>query len=456
MRQACWLASLFLALVPGCRVDDLSIPQGGAWGFGAIDSMKTPPDDPSLGCGAVVPPDSKAADRGNCAFEPGTRASETLGIPSTTLASVPIRHIIVLMKENRSFDHLLGRLSERGQPGAETAPPGYSNPGVGRSPVFPFHATTTCIPYNPAHQSEAVAMCIDGGRMDGFVRNAARSTSSDGSFVMSYYDDTDLPFYYWLAKTFAIADRHFPAMASGTYANRAYLMFGTNAGVVDTGLALPSPRTPSIFQLLINAGFTWGVYTDGNPLSGTLAWRTSTPGVHALTELYDALDQGTLPNVAFVDGIEQVEDDEPTADLQRGEAWVKTIYDHAVKSPQWPRLAILWTYDEAGAFADHVPPPSGCRADATSFPDNQMGPRVPLVAISPWAKRNHVSHVVHDHTALTRFIEALFDLPALTARDANSDALFDLFDFSCGRDLSVPEAPAPGSGICPNPPPPEL
>jgi phospholipase C len=175
-----------------------------------------------------------------------------------------------------------------------------------------------------------------------------------------------------------------------------------------------------------------------------------------MTALYDALDQGTLPNVAFVDRIEQVDDDEPTADLQRGEAWVESIYDHAVKSPQWPRLAILWTYDEAGAFADHVPPPTGCRATETSFPDNRMGPRVPLVVISPWAKRNYVSHVVHDHTALTRFIEALFDLPALTSRDANSDALFDLFDFSCGRDLSIPEAPAPGSGICPNPPPPVL
>jgi phospholipase C len=82
-----------------------------------------------------------------------------------------------------------------------------------------------------------------------------------------------------------------------------------------------------------------------------------------------------------------------------------------------------------------------------------MGPRIPLVALSPWAKRAYVSHVVHDHTAITRFIETLFDLPALTARDANSDALFDLFDFSCGRDLTVPVSPSPGTGGCPNPNP---
>jgi phospholipase C len=440
--------------VVGCSADDLSYLQRESWGFESIDSMSTPPDDPSLGCGASIPSDDKANARAACEFGSGARVLETLGIPRSTLATIPIRHVIVLMKENRSFDHLLGKLHDGGQPGVEAVPTDYSNPTATGSAVFPFHSTTTCIPYNPEHQSAAVQRCIDNGKMDGFVRNAAASTPSDGSFVMSYYDQNDLPFYYWLATTFAIADRHFPPMASGTFSNRNYMMFGTNAGVVDTGIVFPSPRTPSIFQLLINAGFTWGVYTDGTPLSGTLGWTGGSPGVHSLTDLYDALDAGTLPNVAFVDGIERVEDDEPTADLQRGEAWVKTLYDHAVASPQWPRLAILWTYDEAGAFADHVPPPTGCRANATSYPLSEMGPRVPLVVISPWAKRNYVSHVVHDHTALTRFIEALFDLPALTARDANSDALFDMFDFSCGRDLSIPGALAPGTGLCPNPPPP--
>ncbi|HEY2369107.1 MAG TPA: alkaline phosphatase family protein, partial [Polyangiaceae bacterium] len=166
------------------------------------------------------------------------------------------------------------------------------------------------------------------------------------------------------------------------------------------------------------------------------------------------LDQGTLPNVAFVDGIENVEDDHPEADLQRGEAWTKSIIDHALTSPEWQRLAIVWTYDEAGAFADHVPPPNGCLALPSSSPFTLMGPRIPLAVISPWAKRGYVSHVVHDHTAITRFIETLFDLPALTARDANSDALLDMFDFTCGRDLSVPPAPNPGTGGCPNPPPP--
>ena len=118
--------------------------------------------------------------------------------------------------------------------------------------------------------------------------------------------------------------------------------------------------------------------------------------------------------------------------------------------PEWQRLAIVWTYDEGGGFFDHVPPPTGCLPLPSKSAYTQMGPRVPMGVISPWARRNYVSHVAHDHTAITRLIEALFDLPALTARDANSDALLDMFDFSCGRDLSVPPSPSPGTGGCPH------
>jgi phospholipase C len=78
-----------------------------------------------------------------------------------------------------------------------------------------------------------------------------------------------------------------------------------------------------------------------------------------------------------------------------------------------------------------------------------MGVRIPLVAISPWAKKHYVSHVPHEHTAINRFISTVFDLPALTARDANSDALMDLFDFRCGADLTPPPGePESGTGGC--------
>jgi len=445
MRRA-WLALVALAWA-AC---DFQKPD---WGFEAIDSMTTPADDPTLGCGVVIPADTLAGARAACTFGAGSRASDSLGIDEATRARIPIRHVIVMMKENRSFDHLLGKLHDI-EPNVEAVPSSYYNLDVSGHTVFPTHATTTCIPFDPNHQSQSIAMCIDGGAMDGFVQNAAATTASDGTFALSFYDPGDLPYDYWLASTFAVSDRHFAPMASGTFANRDFMMFGTNAGVVDTGLLYPPPTTPSIFAELMNAGFTWGAYSDGGPLSDALDWYHDSPGVHSKQDLLDALDAGTLPNVAFVDGRENFEDDHPLADVQVGEAWTKSILDHAFTSPEWMRLAVIWTYDECGAFADHVPPPSACRAAPSDSTFTEMGPRVPLVAISPWAKRHYVSHVVHDHTAITRFIETLFGLPALTARDANSDALFDLFDFSCGRDLSVPDAPAPGAGGCPNPNPP--
>ncbi len=335
-------------------------PQKSDWGFDAIRTMVTPADDPALGCGLQIPTDPAAAARAACQFPPGARAPASLGIVESVRAQIPTLHIVVMMKENRSFDHLLGRLHDLGRPDVEGVPATYANPDLQGNPVFPSHATTTCIPHDPGHQSASVLTSINNGTMDGFVINAAQTTGTDGHFVMWQYDQTDFPFYYWLANEFAIAgpavcadgERHVRQPATSCCS-------AINAGVVDTGIAFPPPNTPSIMQLLMNRGFTWGAYSDGDPASGALDWGPSDPGVHSLQAFYDALDAGTLPNLSLVDGRDYIDDDHPFADIQTGEAWTKEIYDHAIASPQWSRLAIFWTYDEAGGFADHVPPPLG-------------------------------------------------------------------------------------------------
>jgi len=431
---------LSVGLLLGCD------PQGNNWGLDAIDSMVTPADPP-LACGIALPADPAAAQRTSCTFDTGATPQQTLGIDAATAATLPIRHLIVVMKENRSFDHLLGMLNVRGQPGANTAPSTYTNPDLQGNQVPFTHATTTCLQFDPGHQYESMNAGINQGQMDGWVLNAAHTTTTDGHFVMSMYDQSDLPFDYFLATTYAINDAYFAPMATGTYGNRNFLLLGTNAGSVNTGIVYPRPNTPSIMQLLMNAGFTWGAYTDHEPFEETLNIGPGDPGVHTMQDFFDALANGTLPNVAFIDSEENVEDDHPTADLQHGEVWLKSVYDKVVASPQWDRLAMIWTYDEAGGFPDHVPPPQACPAGPDSL-FTLRGPRIPLVAISPWAKRNYVSHVVSDHTAITRLIETLFGLPALTARDANSEALLDMFDFSCGANTAVPPAPQPGTGGC--------
>lgn len=429
-----------IALAMSCR------PGAIDWGLDRVDAMVTPPDDPTLGCGPVVPADTKRAERAACTYRAGARPSETLGIDRALLARLPIRHVIIAMRENRSFDHILGKLHDQGQPEVEPIPAGYSNPDREGRAVLPHHATTTCLPLDPPHQFEGMTKGVNGGKMDGFVLSAA-DVGGDGAYALTYYEQTDLPFYYFLANTYAMGDRHFSPMAAGTFGNRNYMMFGTSAGVLDTGVSYPDPSLPSIFHIMMNRGVTWRVYTDGNPFSSTLDWNGRSPGVRPLRDLYDALDKGTLPNVSFADGIENIDDDHPDGDLQRGEAWLKVLYDHAIKSPQWERLAIFFTYDEGGGFFDHVPPPEGCRAYLGRPEPEMMGPRVPMVAISPWAKRHYVSHLPRDHTSITRFIETIFDLPALTGRDANADAMLDMFDFSC-RDLGIPPAPAPATGGC--------
>ena len=396
-------------------------------------------------------PSDLASQRAACAFQAGARATETLPLTPAERAAIPIKNVVVLMKENRSFDHLLGKLHDTLQPDSEGIPPTFSNTDRNGATVAPFHEPTTCVSHDPDHQSLGMHAQVNGGQMDGFVTSAAYSTGTDGHFVMGYYDSTDLPFYTWFASTFALADRHFPSVRSGTYPNRNYLLLATADGVSATGAGFPNPSTPTIFDALDAAGVTWGVYSDGSLLSGTLNWTMSHKGAHPFAEFLKALDDASLPQVVFVDGIDNVEDEHPTGDVQRGEAWTRNVYQHAISSKLWPGLALIWTYDEAGGFADHVPPPgSSCLARPQDGPFTELGVRVPLVVASPWAKPHYVSHVVREHTAITRFIEAVFDLPALTARDANSDGLLDLFDFGKSALLQPPAAPPAGVGGCGN------
>jgi phospholipase C len=154
----------------------------------------------------------------------------------------------------------------------------------------------------------------------------------------------------------------------------------------------------------------------------------------------------------FADGKLNEQDEHPPADVQVGEAWTKSIYDALVAGPLWEKTALIFTYDEAGGFFDHVPPPE---KSCVARPDNpkdtefvELGVRVPLIAVSPWARRHYVSHVQHEHTSITRLIELVFGIPALTNRDANSDALLDMFDFDCKNDNPIPPAPAAGTGGC--------
>jgi phospholipase C len=236
---------------------------------------------------------------------------------------------------------------------------------------------------------------------------------------------------------------------SGTWPNRDYLLCGTSDGVTITGGGVPN--VPCIMDSLDKNGVSWGTYTD-DFLAWEIAlggdWTQDHSGVYTFQEFADQAAAGTLPEVAFVDAKMNIEDEHPPADMQIGEAWTKRVYDAVVKSPLWNKTAMIFVYDEAGGFFDHVPPGNTCVARPQDSQFYELGVRVPLLVISPWAKRHYVSHVMHEHTSITRLIETVFGIPAMTARDANSDALLDMFDFSCKTPAAIPEASAAGTGGC--------
>jgi len=411
---------------------------------GTRPDLASPPDLGPPSCPSPPLADPHAAERAACAFAAGAHVDDTLGMTPAMRKSIPIKHLIIITQENRSFDHFFGRLPVAGQPDADGWPANFTNPDAKQVAVAPYHLMSTTLPEDPPHQGAAMMSGWNSGKMDGFVRSAA-SSSSDGHFVMGYYDAGDLPFFYWLANTFSIADRYFAPTLGGTWANRDFLYAGTSDGVLDTG-----ERTidvPNIFEALDGAHVSWGVYANGTPRQDSLGWSASHVGVHNFAAFQTALKAGTLPTVSFVDPA-GCQDEHPTNDIHGGEQWLRSIYQSAIASPQWGSLAIVFTFDEAGGLADHVPPPAACPPSAKQSSFNRYGIRVPTIVISPYTRPHYVSHVVHDHTSVLRLIEVLTDVPALTARDANADALLDLFDFACPALQSPPPAPQAGFALC--------
>jgi phospholipase C len=381
-----------------------------------------------------------------CTFGAGAKVEQTLGFTAADRARLPIDHVVVIMQENRSFDHYLGRMTQFGHP-VDGIPAGYTNPDASGAKVAPAHAATTCISPDLPHNFDAIHNEWNKGKMDSFYKVAA--ATGPGERAISWYDQRDVPFYYWLYSTFAMSDRFFSATLGPTWPNRDYLYAATSDGVKNTFERKINVRT--IYDELTKAGVSWAGYADNGPRQDCIGWTKTTPGFHPTSDYFAALTAGTLPAVTFIDGEGTTQEEHPPGDVQKGEAFVRKVVTAAIASKQWATMAIILTYDEAGGFFDHVPPPAACvpSADAANAPFNRLGVRIPMVVISPWARPGYVSHVPQEITSITRFIELLHDLPALTHRDANATALLDLFDFTTPALETPGKPPAAGTGGCP-------
>jgi phospholipase C len=326
---------------------------------------------------------------------------------------------------------------------------------------------------------------IANGQMTGFAQTGPGS--------LGYYTEDDLPFYYSLAKTFTLANKWFCSVPAQTYPNRRFLMSGTASGVVSTDIdnITTYPANGTIWDQLTKYRIPWLNYFSDAPTS---AIQVDTilkyPGHLApIAQFYvDAL-AGTLPAVSLVDcnmgtiqglipdlvgdlpapiptfassfnlDIETTaESEENPEDIQLGEAFVARVVNAVMSGAAWRSTLLIWFYDEHGGYYDHVPPPPAIAPDAippdisaSDYPGgyNLYGIRVPAVVVSPYAKSNEVTNVVHDHTSVLATIERQWNLPALTYRDANAATMADFLDTSQMRfpeppTLAAPANPQPG------------
>jgi phospholipase C len=399
---------------------------------------------------------------------PGDRPRPDL--PEGTDLLPQIEHIVVYMQENHSYDSYFGTLRCADGYTMRRGVPIDSNPDPSGDPVRVFHASETCQPGRGVSQSwTSTHRQIDGGRMDGFL--------ADGNLnAMKYWDGRDLPFYWSLAQTFVLCDRWFASAPAQTFPNRMYLQAGTCQDLVSTDVArvaaMPPPPNGTIWDKCNAFGIPWRDYVWDLPDIALFPqlWSANADKVRPFTQFLADCRAGTLPSVSIVSpGAARYSEENP-ADVQLGEAYSASIVNAVMQSPAWPKTVLLFMYDEHGGYYDHVPPPRAVPPDDIA-PDvepmpgvpaawDHYGLRVPAFVVSPFAKRRYVSHVVHDHTSVLRFIETKFNLGALTRRDANASTLRDCLQLH-GRPpfieppvLAAPGRPATGSTCEPDVPPP--
>ena len=359
-------------------------------------------------------------------LQPGERPDPARPAGAESLPE--IKHIVVLMMENHSFDNYLGTMTGRGE-GLPLGPDGLptaENPDKDGKPVRSYHfGSTRQVKDNPCQSWQATHLGWNEGRMDGFVTaTEVVEPEADPGVTMGYWTEQDLPFYHGLARTFPVLDRWFSSCLGPTFPNRRFLIAGTANGLVDDLPLhlLDYPRAGTIFDSLTKHGVSWANY---HPLPGDhssrlghfaryrrraarrrLAWLTSglknvadmdkdivftadlfpigiarhmlhVKGMDAFCE--DAAN-GTLPAVSIVDPAFDDYSEENPQDIRKGESYASDVIRRVMAGKGWPNTLLIWTYDEHGGYYDHVPPPGAAPPD--DIEGRAMTHRGPLLRLA--------------------------------------------------------------------------
>ena len=370
--------------------------------------------------GTVALGGAAVADR-----RPTASATPALPAPGTS----GIDHIVVVMMENRSFDHFLGWV-----PGADGKQAGLTYVDRSGIPRGTHHLTeyASCGHHDPDHSSEAGRIQLAAGRVDGWLK-----AGEDDLLPIGYYEQADLGFFGQAAPQWTVCDRSFSAVMAETYPNRLYLHCAQTDRIHNS---TTTATMPTIWDRLATASVSGRYYFSDVPFLGL--WGTTyLPISHPYAAFLADAAAGQLPAVSFIDPRFMDEasgtssDDHPHADIRAGEAFLNEVYRAVTTGPGWERTMLVITYDEWGGFYDHVAPTT---APDTSPTTALRGFRVPTMVVSPRARRGHVAHATYDHTSILKAIEWRWGLPALSPRDAAARNIAEVLDFSAPANLAAP------------------
>ena len=402
------------------------------------------------------------ADAGNAAAqvrrEPGSLPYPDR--PAGTDTIPQIQHIVVLAMENHSYDNKLGVLGRPGADGFTLGPDGKptaTNPYPDGRLQHAFEMPTTCQLHGvPTQTWENSHIQYAHGSNTGFVE------SGSGPVAMGYWAEHQQPFYYSVARQFPIADRYFCSLLGPTFPNRRYLISATSLGMInDTIPGLTDyPANGTLFDRLDHAGRSWkdycatlGVVISTTELYPELYAKNVGTNVVDLDDFFGDASSGSLPNFSLVEPNYLLGSEEDPQNIALGEHFAARVIDAVMNGPAWDRTLLIWTYDEHGGYYDHVPPPPAIPPDDIP-PDTPPGTpgfegfarygfRVPCAVISPWAKPGYVSHEIFDHTSICALVEAKWNLPAMTRRDANANAMLDMLDLTAPAFRRPPKLATP-------------
>lgn len=372
-----------------------------------------------------------------------------------------LKHIVVLMMENRSFDHMLGSLKAvDGRIDGVTNQ--LSNPDTTSTLIKPQALAEFQGQLNPDpdHHFPAVDLQIFGGdsspgrvaNMQGFVKSYfnQRRDVNHSQMIMYYFKQSDLPVLSKLALEFAVFNRWFASIPGPTICNRAFAHYGTSFGRVDMNPFDIVEPFKSIYTRLTNAGHTAKVYyydTTSSTMEVVNLLQNQPKLFGTYKQFKSDCKKGTLPEYSFVEpnyndhdsdsGEEVANDQHPDHDVQAGEFLIAEVYMQIRRNPKlWPNTALLVVYDEHGGIYDHVVPPA-CTPDQFTAPANstgtgmefkfdRLGVRVPAILISPWIPKNTVVDRVFDHASIPATVSKFLQVVApCSPRETNADVFIE-------------------------------